>query len=181
MLHRCGAMFYLNVVIVHRLPPFLTLMLLLKPAETTATLRGFCEKMLDEHTASFMKLYGEDVTAMDALIELLVFVVFGKTTTVHWERINARPRKALISLSNQTKRPNVSTLNCIHVVAQMQRREQNVRTPAGSNRGQKRRSAQNTNGLRLWAVVYTDTTRPQSRSAVDLCGGGVGGGGGGGV
>ena len=104
MLHRCGAMFYQNIVTLHRMPPFLTLMLLREPAETTAQLRGRCEKMLDDYATSFMKFYDEDLTAMDALIELLVIDVFSKATTVHLENTIAYGRRLWHSTTKPSDR-----------------------------------------------------------------------------
>ena len=131
--NRIGAQFYQTVVVLHRMAPFLTLLLLVNPDATIQRLRGLCKLMLGPYTKGCLDLYGDNMGGLDARVEMPIVVIYSKSTAVHLDNSNARLRKALLSFSNQVKRPLLGTFNCSRIRAQIKRRERLLKLPAGAS------------------------------------------------
>ena len=124
LLSKQAAVVFHLLVSCHTTFPFRMFRLLEEPglaADIRLQFRN-CPGSFDEWSKSFMDYY-EDIASMEALLELAVLVILGRTSTVKLEAFNAKLRKILKSRSNQVKAPRLGDISNEFMLSRIRVRE----------------------------------------------------------
>ena len=124
----------------HRLFPWLTFRLLVRPAETVARIKELCPELRDPWTQSFVAYYGIDrMTSSIALGELMLIVMFIRANTVKLENGNASVKHTLDVMSTHVEAPQLARVSADRCLARVRARTRRRRAPRGTKRLPKQR------------------------------------------
>ena len=142
MLSRAGAYMREHISRPHELPKFQVFRLVHDPTYAQKFLR-FCKPMRDDYSDSFVSYYHDaegasGLCSLAALFELTLMIMFGKTSTVRVESLNAWFRRQC-SVRCQQKVLSFVTLSVMFIKSQFRSREHLTRRRGGAQHRRERK------------------------------------------
>ena len=146
MLSKQGAYLTELMIVPHMLPPYSLLNICLEP-DAAEDIGELCESIMDPYTKNFVKYFsveGRGLTSFEALLELTLIIVTGRTNIINIESLNGFLRR-IMAARYQTNVMRLVTLSSHFVLARLRSRRKLQLAPAGLRVKKKRKTRRDAN------------------------------------
>ena len=125
MLSREAAMVHFLLASLHKCFPWILFLLPLDHTVVQKTVTA-CESSLDDWSLDFLMFFAGRLTCREALLEIAIIIILGKTSTVRIEALNALIRRIIVSKSNAVKKPNLLSISAEFALSRLRASERGL-------------------------------------------------------